>query len=59
MASYRENTKAMSDIFPSDILDQFIDFDWITENMPVDDVYDESVLGEWALSNGYKKEEED
>lgn len=56
MATYSENKKAMDDIFPGAILDEFID--WIVENMPVEDVYPESDLAEWAEENGWVKSED-
>ncbi len=32
--------------------------DWVEEYFSVDEVYDEGALDEWALKNGYKKDEE-
>ena len=56
MASAKENDKAVRDIFPRDILDEFID--WIVENMSVDDVYPESALNQWAKDNDWIKIED-
>jgi hypothetical protein len=53
MATVSENNKAMSDIFPAYILDEFIE--WIVKNMPVEDVYPESVLNQWAKDNDWIK----
>ena len=56
MASAKENGKAVSDIFPRYILDEFIE--WIVKNMPVEDVYPESTLNQWAKDNDWVKIED-
>ena len=56
MASVSENEKAVSDIFPRYILDEFID--WIVKNMPVEDVYPEPTLNQWAKDNDWIKIED-
>lgn len=56
MASVSENEKAVSDIFPRYILDEFID--WIVKNMPVEDVYPEPALNQWAKDNDWIKIED-
>lgn len=56
MATRSENEKAMKAILPEYMLDEFID--WITGNMPVEDVYEVRDLEQWASDNGWIKEDE-
>ena len=58
MATRSENEKALKDILSSSyLLDEFID--WIVTNMPVEDVYPEPELENWAKQNDWIKLEND
>lgn len=57
MPSSSENQKFVKGIIDADnLLDNAID--WIQCNMPVEDVFPEEVLAEWAEENGYVKAED-
>ena len=56
MASTSENISFGQHMLLSYPLDEAID--WITTNMPVDDVFPEECLAQWAEEHGYVKEEE-
>mgnify|MGYP001244668526 CR=1 FL=1 len=57
MASSNENLKFVKSIIDADnLLDNAID--WIQCNMPVEDVFPEEVLVEWAEEHGYVKVED-
>ena len=48
--------KAFRDtLIADDLLDTSIE--WIQNNLDPDDVFNEAQLQDWALSNGYKKED--
>lgn len=53
MASVNENKRAVSEILPAYLLDEFID--WIVNNMEVEDVFPESTLVQWAKDNDWIK----
>lgn len=55
MATIVENRKAVEDILPQYLLDEFID--WINKYMEPEDVFDKGKLDLWSLNNGYIKDE--
>ena len=56
MATRRENEKAVADILPTYLLDEFID--WISSNMNPEDVFTEDRLSKWAVENNHVKVED-
>jgi hypothetical protein len=56
MATRQENEKAVADILPTYLLDEFID--WISSNMIPEDVFTEDRLSKWAVENNHVKVED-
>lgn len=56
MATQRENEKALAEILPTYLLDDFID--WISSNMNPEDVFTEERLSHWAVENNHIKIED-
>ena len=51
-----QNRNFSSTVLPmDDLLDMAID--WIKSNLTPDDVFDDDVLKEWAIDNGFKEDE--
>lgn len=56
MPTYDEYKGFLLNIFPPELLDTVTD--WIQNSLTPDEVYRKEDLEEWALDNGFIKEEE-
>ncbi len=50
-----KNKQFIAELIPSDLLD--IAIDWIVDNLPPDEVFDEDTLFEWCKSNANHAED--
>ena len=51
----RKQEDDFKDAVFADVLDNMID--WINDNLAPEDVFDEEILNDWALENGFVKAE--